>query len=208
MSMENCMLRHARYELSLLEAQAEKDEDPSALQMQQDVTHDVLEILEVLSKQEHSGGSIGYLLNLVRKCALQQNLSPLTGAEHEWVDHGYCKQNKRYGAVFMKEGENRAYYLDGYVEVLPDGSGSVGGGIPLCYIDFPYTPSTRYMPNMGLIPRAEGEAAPSFENFLFNTKQEVLDFYAQHGVTTDDVESDFPSSDLAELSCGAPVRDE
>lgn len=184
MSTESSLVSHARYELELLEAAAAKDEDPSALKMQKEMTADVLAVVDLISTQGHSGGSVGYMLNLVKKCVLQKNLTPLTGEDHEWFYHGPemgdVYQNKRYGAVF-KNSKGRAYYLDGIVGVDPNGSTYTGGSTPICYIEFPYTPSTKYLPRMSLIPRAEDEEL-DYTNFLFGTVQEVLDYYESMGI--------------------------
>lgn len=185
MSKESNSVSHARYELELIEAGAAKDEDPSALKMQKQITADVLAVVDLISTQGHSGGSIGYFLNLVKKCVLQQNLTPLTGEDHEWFYHGPDMgdvfQNKRYGAVF-KNSKGRAYYLDGIVGVDPNGSTYTGGSTPICYIEFPYTPSTKYLPRMSLIPRVDGDVL-DYTNFLFDTVQEVLDYYESMGIT-------------------------
>ena len=178
MSEESNLLFHTRRELALLEAASEKDEDPSALEMQKQITEDVLAVVKLVDGMGHSGGSVGYFLNLVRKCVLQQNLTPLTGEPHEWFEHDENTfQNKRFGAVFKNGVDAPAYYLDGYVTIDPNGSGTTPAeGADLCYIEFPYTPETKYLPRLSLIPREEGEEL-SFKDFLFDSAQEVLDYY-------------------------------
>ena len=220
MSSECSMVSHARYELELLESAAAKDSDDpeGSLKMQKQVTADVMEIVETLSKQGHSGGSIGYILSLARTCVLQQNISPLQGDWTEWFYHGLdmgdMYQNVRNGAVF-KEGETgRAYYLDGYVCVDPNGGKSTGGCTPKCYIEFPYTPSTKYMPRLNLIPRAEGDDTElNFEEYLFDTAQEVLAYYNMMGIEQPPEDphvvrlGGVATLSLIEGVCGNPVCD-
>lgn len=184
--MSECnSVRHARIELQLLENAAAEDNDPSALEMQKHVTADVLKIVQAISETNQSGGSIGYILNLVRKCALQENLSPLTGEESEWFEHDPDTiQNKRRGSVF-KRADGTAYDLDGYVGVDPDGFAFTGGGVPRCPVTFPYMQSVRkYLPRFSLLTQEDGELAPEthIEDFLFNSVNEVLEFYKRNGI--------------------------
>lgn len=184
--MSECnSVRHARIELQLLEDEAAKDSDASALEMQKLVTADVLKIVQAISETNQSGGSIGYILNLVRKCALQQNLSALTGEESEWYEHDPDTiQNKRMGSVFKRK-DGTAYDLDGYVGVDPDGFTYTGGSLPLCPVVFPYMQGPRkFLPRFSLLTQEDGEPAPEkhVEDFLFNSVKEVLEFYERNGI--------------------------
>jgi len=190
---ESNLVSHARRELAILEAQAAKDEeDPQgSLEMQQQMTADVLAVMEVIASTGQSGGSIGYFLNLVRRCALMQNVTPLQGDDAEWFYHGPemgdMFQNIRNSAVFKNSVDGRAYYLNGYVTVDPDGCTSTGGDSGKCYIDFPYEPSTKYVPRFELLTNVVlSPVALVAENFLFSTAQEVLDFYVTHGIISED----------------------
>lgn len=192
---ESNLVSHARRELEILEAQAAKDvEDPvGSLKMQKQMTCDVLRVLEVIGDTGQSGGSIGYFLNLVHRLAMQQNVAPLIGDESEWFYHGVemgdMIQNIRNGAVF-KDADGRAYYLDGYVTVAPDGFTSTGGR-EKCYIEFPYHPKTNYVPDFDVL-----RADPDFpnwtrpplvpENYLFDSAKQVMDFYITHGIISED----------------------
>lgn len=220
-SKESNLISHARRELAILEAQAAADtEDPAGcLEMQQHMTADVLKVLEAINTTGQSGGSIGYFLNLVRRLALQQNVAPLIGDDAEWFYHGKemgdMYQNKRNGAVFKDAADGRAYYLDGYVTVDPNGCSYTGGNGGRCYIEFPYTPETHYIPRMELLendPDFPHWSRPTLvtENYLFDTKQAVLDFYATHGITQPEDADEDRAEPLARAIANpddAPVRE-
>lgn len=178
---ESSLVSFAREELKRLEDAAREDGEPCV--MQQSVTKDVLEVLRVLSAQDHSGSSIGYTLNLVRKLAMFSPLTPLTGEDSEWMEvgDGYF-QNVRCGHVF-KNAEGRAYDLDGYVTVDPNGCCYTGGGI-LCYIEFPYTPKTQYLPRLSLLVVEDDQLPPKerIHEFLHSTKEAVLEFYERNDI--------------------------
>jgi len=179
MSTESNSIRHARIELELLEKQVK---DPSDLEWQQMMTRDVLKVIELISDQGHSGGSIGPLLNLVRKCALQENLTPLTGEDSEWneVSEGMW-QNKRYSAVF-KDADGKAYDIEGHIGVDPDGWTYTGGGkATLCYVTFPYTKTRKYYPRPELIAKAPSFTM-TFEESLCDTVEEVMEIYVNAGI--------------------------
>jgi hypothetical protein len=183
MSTESNSVRLARIELELLEKQAE---DPSDLEWQKMMTRDVLQVVQVISEQGHSGGSIGPFLNLVRKCALQENLTPLTGEDSEWSEVGPAMwQNKRYSAVF-KDDEGKAYDIEGYIGVDPDGWTYTGGGKQTtCYIEFPYTKSRKYYPRPELIAKAPSFTM-TFEESLCDTVEEVMEIYVNAGIPVRD----------------------
>jgi hypothetical protein len=215
---ESNLISHARRELAILEAQAAADtEDPAGcLEMQQHMTADVLAVLEVINRTGQSGGSIGYFLNLVRRLALQQNVAPLIGDDAEWFFHGEemgnVYQNIRNGAVFKNADDGRAYYLDGYVTVDPNGSTYTGGG-NRCYIEFPYSPVSKYLPRFELVANdpdfPKWNRAPLIaENYLFDTAQQVLEFYAVHGITQpEDIAEERPEPLASANPDDAPVRE-
>lgn len=178
------LVLHARHELALLEASAAEGED-GPCEMQQQVTEDVLAVLRVLSDQNHSGSSIGYIMRLVNKLAAFGNLTPLTGSDDEWMEVGEgVFQSKRCPHVF-KNAEGRAYDLDGYIGVDPNGSCWTGGEIPLCFIEFPYTPKRKYLPRFSLLPPIEDDESPREERvseFLHSTAESVLEFYERNGI--------------------------
>ena len=77
------------------------------------IQENLLEILEKVSAQGHSGHSIHYLVNMLKKLILFRPLSPLTGDDSEWseIDSG-CYQNNRLSCVFKENGV--AYTINGY----------------------------------------------------------------------------------------------
>lgn len=78
----------------------------------------VVELLEVFSKQGHSGMSASLVLTLFSRLAKYENLSPLTDDPDEWYFHeenvagivGGFHQNKRNSAAFSEDG-GKTYYL-------------------------------------------------------------------------------------------------
>lgn len=101
----------------------------------------VLELVEVHSKQGHSGCSNSMAISIFSKVANFQPLSPLTFNEGEWNDVGRCFQNNRNSAVFKDGKEGKPIYNDAFYK--KNGSGStysgtltVGDGrvLKCCYI--------------------------------------------------------------------------
>lgn len=106
------IIEWAKKELDLLN----KDND----EMQALMNRNLLEILEVVSKQGHSGFSASYLRNALNRLLDWKPLTPLTGEDDEWSDCSYgdkvLEQNKRCSAVFRKNRDNStAYYIHGKV---------------------------------------------------------------------------------------------
>src|ERR1041384_5382731 len=61
----------------------------------------MVEILERFLDQWDSGGAVYVVAPILQKLIAGKPLSPLTGADSEWVDHGNgVFQNKRCGSVF------------------------------------------------------------------------------------------------------------
>lgn len=76
------------------------------------VMDNIRELLTVFSKQGHSGSSAPYVLNLFSILARFEIITPLTGADEEWMDvSGGIYQNKRDSRVFKENG--KAYFIDG-----------------------------------------------------------------------------------------------
>lgn len=106
-------------------AWGKSDEDGDDIQ--ELVKQDVLELLEVFSKQGHSGMSASYVLGVFMRLANHKPLTPLTGEDDEWWepnqnDPEKLQQNKRYSAVFRKNFDNStAYNIDGRVFIDSDG---------------------------------------------------------------------------------------
>ncbi len=113
------------------------------------IMDNLFELLEVFSKQGHSGGSASYCIQTFAKLAAFEPLGPLTGADDEWIRHGDegdcgSYQNKRCSHVFKDTKDGQAYDSEGRIFRDPDGC---------CYqnsesrvpITFPYTPTTEYV---------------------------------------------------------------
>lgn len=120
-------------------------------EMDEAMAADVLELLEVFSKQGHSGGSAPYCISLFAKLAAFKPLVPLTGADDEWNEVGAGEfQNRRCGHVF-KDSTGYAWDINGIVFREPNGAmyTSMESRVP---VTFPYTPRTVYQD----VPMFEG----------------------------------------------------
>ena len=139
--MERCTLyRHAEHELRLLEGN-------SSDEMQQRVTKHILEMVDVFSKEGHSGFSANYAIGLLGKLLRFEPILPLTGEDDEWnepYDEDGTQQNKRCSHVF-RDASGRAYDIDGRAFVDEEG-GAWGGSGSSVDITFPYTPKTERVP--------------------------------------------------------------
>lgn len=107
------LIEHAKRELKLA-GLFDKDSDYNG-----DLATAVMELVEVFSKQGHSGFSAHRVIKLFSKVAGYEILTPLTGEDDEWADVSemMCKpkgtlfQNNRCGAVFKDE-KGEAKYND------------------------------------------------------------------------------------------------
>lgn len=98
----------------------------------------IMEIMEKFSDQDFSGYAAGMATHIVGRLSQFKVITPLTGDDDEWVDHGDgVFQNKRCSSVFKEQGG--AHDIDGKVFVYPDGCRCSRGG---CHtpITFPYMP--------------------------------------------------------------------
>ena len=111
------VMEHAKRELELIEKHCSEDE----LEMQKKMHKDVLEVLETLSNQGHSGFSAHYIINMVKDLWLCKPLLPLTGNDDEWisVSDDYFQSN-RDSSVFKNKETGKAYWLDGYAYCEPN----------------------------------------------------------------------------------------
>jgi hypothetical protein len=108
------------------------------------IQENLIELLEVFSKQGHSGFSAGYCINAFNKLARFEPLAPLTGEDWEWQEVSESLwQNIRCGRVFKDE-TGQAYDVEGKVFVEPDGCAFTSGGSKVG-VTFPYTPKTEYV---------------------------------------------------------------
>jgi len=133
------LVEHARRELELA-GLFDKDADYDG-----ELAKAVMELIEVFSKQEHSGCSAGMVSNLFNKLSKYQTITPLTFKDDEWNEVGNgVYQNNRHSCVFKESPDSRPYYLDAYVKKTPNGhcySGMLsfkdGRKMSRCYIKDP-----------------------------------------------------------------------
>ena len=105
------MMEWAKRELDL--AGYKESDDPDDIDNW--MRNDVLKLLEMFCEQGHSGFSAKYAIKLFETLANWKPLSPLTGADDEWMEVGPdVWQNKRASNVFKGE-DGRAYWSDGIV---------------------------------------------------------------------------------------------
>ena len=125
------------------------------------VQENVLELLDVLSEQGHSGTSIHFVVDYFSKLAKFEPLCPLNGDDSEWNNNidSELYQNNRCSHVFKKNGT--AYDSEGYVfwhwserDLDEDEEGYPGKRrYKSCFISresarrvtFPYTPKREYV---------------------------------------------------------------
>ena len=117
------------------------DEDARDDDIQAHVYQNLKQLLDTFSSQDHSDFSASYIINLFKKLASFQSISPLTGNESEWTDLGEGrKQNKRCHHVFMSA-DGSAYDINGKIFRDQDGITytSKDSRVP---VEFPYTPKS------------------------------------------------------------------
>ena len=106
------LTEHAKRELQLA-GMFDDDSDYGG-----DIGRDVMDLIEVFSKQGHSGGSAQLTLAIFEKVANYQNLTELSPDQNEWNDvseiSGYAPntmwQSKRRPDAFSKD-HGITYYL-------------------------------------------------------------------------------------------------
>lgn len=100
------------------------------------VTKAILDLIELFASQEHSGFSAPYTVNVFKRLAMYKPLTPLTGEDNEWNEIGpNFYQNKRYSAVFKRNGE--VYNSKGKI-FTDDGETWYGSKDSHIKITFPY----------------------------------------------------------------------
>jgi hypothetical protein len=110
-----------------------------------------MDVIKVFSKQGHSGSSAPIVVNLFKKLALFEPITPIMGTEDEWVactDNVY--QNNRCSALFKEGKDGAPYYLDAIVwqgeESYDTFTGQVDKYRSRQYIkEFPFIPKTFYV---------------------------------------------------------------
>jgi len=119
------------------------------------IQESVLELIEVFSKQGHSGSSASFCIECFRKLALYKPLSPTKCNDSEWTDVGRGTfQNKRLSSVFKDGKEGNPYYIEAIVFRRQNGICFIGGDVKLSngkslgssqFIHLPFTPKTFYI---------------------------------------------------------------
>ena len=103
------LIEHARFELNYA-GLFDNDSDYNG-----EIARSVIELIDVFSKQGHSGASANIVRTVFNELAQFKPLGGITGIPEEWTDVGNnIFQNKRLGSVF-KQGDihnGRPYYLD------------------------------------------------------------------------------------------------
>jgi hypothetical protein len=137
------LLEHAKRELKAIGYTLDGKNEP----YNQAAVDSILELVDTFAKQGHSGFSGNYVLNAFGKLADFEPLTPLTGADDEWVEVGAgVFQNNRCSHVFKQADrfDGQAYDINGRIFREPSGSCYTGrdSSVP---ITFPYTPTRIYV---------------------------------------------------------------
>lgn len=126
------IIEYAKSELARI------DHDADGLQDLMD--KDILEILEIFSKQGHSGFSAGYAISILERLIRFKPIIPLTGEDNEWnqISDG-TYQNKRCSSVF-KNSDGTSYDID--ATIISDNGGITwfSSNKSRKEIKFPYLP--------------------------------------------------------------------
>ncbi len=94
------MIRHAEYELNLLLSKCEDEEERI---LQKEINNNALEIVKKFCEVGHSGFSAEYEIEMIIKLLRQQNLTPLTLKDDEFVEvSDGVFQNIRDSRVFKQ----------------------------------------------------------------------------------------------------------
>ncbi|GAA3940481.1 hypothetical protein [Hymenobacter algoricola] len=108
---ESTLVYHARAEMKAA-GLWEEDADYGG-----DVANAVMQLIQVLSYQGHSGGSHALTMDLFSKLAHFKPLGPLTNNPDEWMSLEYADdptwQSRRQSDAFSKDGGKTYYTLDG-----------------------------------------------------------------------------------------------
>lgn len=157
----------------------------------------VMELIEVFTKQGHSGMSAPIVADLFKRLANYEPLQPITGKDEEWgdvSDYGNGKswyQNKRCSALFKESKDGKPYCIDAIVkrdqkgicwsgmawlseEDYKSGDRSKMVGKRGYVKSFPFTPKTFYID-----VRDVEVAKDDWESFVINPSQldEVWQYY-------------------------------
>lgn len=133
------LIEHARRELAAAGFKVE----PGRPVIQKMIVEDVLELLEVFSKQGHSGSSAPMIAGLFTKLAAYEPLVPLTGKPDEWIEVSEgLWQNIRCSHVFKDA--TKAWDIDGVIFEDDDGCRYTNSDSRIT-VTFPYKPERIYL---------------------------------------------------------------
>lgn len=147
------LIEHAEKELELILEQCKDDE---AIGMQAAINRNIMEIIELFAKQGHSGFSASYAINMITKLLNYDFITPLTGADDEWMEvSDGVFQNKRQGKIFKQADrfDGKAYYIDGKAFSDDGGKSWYTNGDSFVPVEFPL----RKLPETEYIVLEEGE---------------------------------------------------
>lgn len=107
----NMMTEHAKKELELA-GLLDEDSDYNGM-----LGKSVLELMEVFTKQGHSGASASLTIEVFTKLAKYENLTPITSNPDEWMDISEMSespmwQSKRNPYLFSTDGGKTWYNVD------------------------------------------------------------------------------------------------
>lgn len=113
--------------------------------MQNLVCDNIIELLTVFSKQNHSGFSAAYVISNFMRLVRWEPLGSLTGEDSEWNKiEDDLWQNKRCLHVFKNPKTGEAWDTDAVVFEDPNGSRWTNSG-SVKEITFPYDPKTEVL---------------------------------------------------------------
>jgi hypothetical protein len=162
----------------------------------------VMELIELFSKQGHSGMSAPMVASLFHKLANYEPLQPITGKDEEWTEVSVHQdktgkpwyQNKRCSGLFKDGKDGKPYYIDAIIK--RDQRGITWSG--RCWLNeedwlngdrnlmidkrgyvksFPFTPKTFYID-----VRDVEVAKDDWESFIVDPSQldEVWEYYDKY----------------------------
>lgn len=149
---ESNLVKYAKMELEAIGAFSKDDDFYGGM-----TGNAVLELIELFSKQGHSGMSASLVRNLFNKLADYKPLKPITCEDSEWgdaIDENNTYQNKRCSSIFKKGKNGKPYYLDAIVFRGENGSCFTGSSVKLKngsklksrqFINLPFIPKTFYV---------------------------------------------------------------
>lgn len=104
-----------------------------------------MQAMSLFAREGHSGMSASIMTGLMQRLMKQEPLTPLTGDDDEWIDHGDEQfQNNRCSHVFKEGKDGQPYDGTGRVFREPDG-GAYTSRDSRVDITFPYTPVVEYV---------------------------------------------------------------